>query len=93
MNFRSAEAAIASGSGKKRLRVSYSFREPEDPAICECKYNEANDRMDREDCPFHASLVEDAQGHTPEMGALCKKRKGPEFAERAEPLNRSAKTA
>jgi len=33
--------------------MSYSFREPEWPALCECKYDEARDEMDREDCPFH----------------------------------------
>ena len=36
--------------------MSYSFREPEWPAICECKYDEARDEMDREDCPFHCDL-------------------------------------
>jgi len=40
--------------------VSYSFREPEWPAVCECKYDEARDEMDREDCPFHCDLVESA---------------------------------
>ena len=39
--------------------MSYSFREPEWPAVCECKYDEARDEMDREDCPFHFDLVED----------------------------------
>jgi hypothetical protein len=38
--------------------VSYSFLEPEWPAECECKYDEARDEMDREDCPFHCDLVE-----------------------------------
>jgi hypothetical protein len=37
--------------------VSYSFCEPEWPAVCECKYNEARDEMDREDCPFHSDGV------------------------------------
>jgi len=40
--------------------MSYSFREPEEPAICECKYDDIRDRMDREDCPFHCDLVDDA---------------------------------
>jgi hypothetical protein len=40
--------------------MSYSFLEPEDPAICECKYDEVRDRMDREDCPLHCNLVDDA---------------------------------
>ena len=39
--------------------MSYSFREPEEPAICECKYDQIRDRMDREDCPFHCDLVDD----------------------------------
>ena len=43
--------------------MSYSFREPEEPTICECKYNQIRDRMDREDCPFHCDLADDA----PEM--------------------------
>ena len=37
--------------------MSYSFREPEFPAVCECKYDEAHDEMDREDCPFHCELT------------------------------------
>ena len=40
--------------------MSYSFREPEEPAICECKYDDIRDRMDREDCPFHCDLVDEA---------------------------------
>ena len=39
--------------------MSYSFLEPEWPAVCECKYDEARDAMDREDCPFHFDLVDD----------------------------------
>ena len=38
---------------RERNFVSYSFREPEWPAVCECKYDEARDEMNREDCPFH----------------------------------------
>jgi hypothetical protein len=38
--------------------VSYSFREPEWPAFCECKYDEVRDELDREDCPFHCDLVD-----------------------------------
>jgi len=33
--------------------------EPEDPPICECRYDEARDEMDRDDCPFHGNLVDD----------------------------------
>jgi hypothetical protein len=40
--------------------MSYSFREPEEPTICECRYDEIRDRMDREDCPFHCDLVDEA---------------------------------
>ena len=36
--------------------MSYSFLEPEWPAVCECKYDEARDEMDREDCPFHCHI-------------------------------------
>jgi hypothetical protein len=39
--------------------MSYSLREPEWPAVCECKYNEVRDEMDREDCPFHCHLTDD----------------------------------
>ena len=44
--------------------MSYSFREPEEPPVCECKYDHTLDRMDREDCTFHASLVDDTNGVT-----------------------------
>jgi len=40
--------------------VSYSFLEPDWPAYCECRYDETRDEMDREDCPFHCGLVDDA---------------------------------
>ena len=40
--------------------MSYSFSESEWPAYCECKYDEAQDEMDREDCPFHFELEDDA---------------------------------
>ena len=42
--------------------MSYSFLEPEWPAVCECKYDQARDEMDREDCPFHFDLVDDSAG-------------------------------
>ena len=38
--------------------MSYSFREPEWPAVCECKYDEARDEMDRDDCPFHCDATD-----------------------------------
>ena len=40
--------------------MSYSFREPEWPAVCECKYDEAGDEMNRENCRFHAELADSA---------------------------------
>jgi hypothetical protein len=41
--------------------MSYSFRLPEEDPVCECKYDEAHDRMDREDCPFHYDLADDEE--------------------------------
>ncbi|MGD1094714.1 MAG: hypothetical protein ABSB35_22315 [Bryobacteraceae bacterium] len=38
--------------------MSWSLEEPEEPPICECKYDEARDEMDREDCPFHCDLAD-----------------------------------
>ena len=38
--------------------VSYSFQEPEWPPVCECKYDEIHDRMDREDCLLHGDMEE-----------------------------------
>ena len=40
--------------------MTYSFLEPEWPADCECKYDEARDEMDREDCPFHCDMTHQA---------------------------------
>ena len=45
----------------RRSVVSYSFREPEWPAVCECKYDETRDEMDREDCPFHWDLADNCR--------------------------------
>jgi hypothetical protein len=42
---------------KWAIHMSYSFEEPPLPPICECKYDEARDEMDRDDCPFHCDLV------------------------------------
>jgi hypothetical protein len=39
--------------------MSYGFRLPEEEPVCECKYDEAHDRMDREDCPFHYDMADD----------------------------------
>jgi hypothetical protein len=50
------------------------MREPEEAPICECKYDEARDEMDREDCPFHCDLVEDV----PQQEAHPVRRKRPD---------------
>ena len=54
--------------------MSYSFREPEWPDVCGCKYDETRDEMDREDCPFHSDLVEEK---TAADGVFITKRKRP----------------
>jgi hypothetical protein len=41
--------------------MSYSFRLPEEEPICECKYDEGHDRMDRDDCPFHCEMFENSE--------------------------------
>jgi hypothetical protein len=41
--------------------MNWSMLEPDDPPVCECKYDEARDVMDREDCPFHCDLVDEVQ--------------------------------
>jgi len=70
--------------------MSYSFREPEEPAVCECKYDDIGDRMDCEDCPFHCDLVEDP----PEIEVLSPQRKRPTVVANAdETLEPRAKTA
>jgi hypothetical protein len=66
--------------------VSYSLREPEEPATCECKYDEIHDWMDREDCPFHLDL-DDARL---DLEQLCTKRK---CADTEKGTERPAKTA
>ncbi len=35
------------------------MREPEWPLVCECKYDEVHDRMDREDCCLHCDMEEE----------------------------------
>jgi hypothetical protein len=35
------------------------MREPEWPLVCECKYDEVRDRMDREDCCLHCDTDEE----------------------------------
>jgi hypothetical protein len=58
---------------RESIHMSYSFREPEEHEVCECKYDEIRDRMDRDDCPFHCDLVDDA----PEMEVPGPERKRP----------------
>jgi hypothetical protein len=41
--------------------MSFSFRLPEENPTCECKYDEAHDRIDKDDCAFHCDMVEDAE--------------------------------
>lgn len=41
--------------------MSYSFRLPEGDPICECRYDEVHDRMDREDCPLHCDMADDPE--------------------------------
>ena len=43
---------------RKGSTVSYSMQEPEWPPVCECKYDEIRDKVDREDCPLHSSTEE-----------------------------------
>jgi len=50
--------------------VSYSFQEPEWPAVCECKYDEARDEMDREDCQLHCDGETDSPAASSRDGAL-----------------------
>jgi hypothetical protein len=52
--------------------VSYSFLEPEWPVYCECKYDEARDEMDREDCPFHCDM--ESKMAEEELPAVTRKR-------------------
>jgi hypothetical protein len=69
--------------------LSYSFREPEEPAVCECKYDEVHDRMDREDCPFHFDLLDDASA----MQALGNGMRPTVGTETGDARKRRAKTA
>ena len=52
------------GCGSKyrscRRRQSQRTRHRYRGAVCECKYDEARDEMDREDCPFHCNLVDNS---------------------------------
>ena len=43
---------------RKGNAVSYSMPEPEWPPVCECKYDEIHDKVDREDCLLHGNMEE-----------------------------------
>jgi hypothetical protein len=52
--------------------VSYRMEEPEWPRLCECRYDEVHDRMDREDCCLHCDR-EEAMATEPELPVAIKK--------------------
>jgi hypothetical protein len=35
------------------------MREPDWPPVCECKYDEVHDTVDREDCLLHCAMEEE----------------------------------
>jgi len=57
--------------------MSYSFREPEWPAVCECEYDEAGDWIART-VPFIAMCPKPPQA---DIERRIEKRKGPAIAE------------
>ena len=40
--------------------MSYSFQLPEEEPICECRWDEVRQCMDRDDCHFHFDLTQDS---------------------------------
>ena len=46
--------------------MSYSMQEPEWEPVCECRYDEVHDRMDREDCFFHCDMEEEVASQEPD---------------------------
>jgi len=46
------------------------MREPEEEPVCECRYDEARDVMDRDDCPFHCDLPPDQPAGMRELDEL-----------------------
>ena len=52
--------------------MSYSMEEPEWPLVCECRYDEVHDRMDREDCYLHGAM-EEAVSDRAELPVTIKK--------------------
>ena len=51
--------ARADSRGTGFLTMSYSMQEPEWPPVCECKYDEVHDTVDREDCLLHCHMEEE----------------------------------
>ena len=45
--------------------MSYSMLEPESEPVCECRYDEVRDRIDRDDCSVHWELREEASRAEP----------------------------
>jgi hypothetical protein len=59
--------------------MSWSLEEPEQPSICECKYDQTRDEMDREDCRFHCDLDDsDVVADVPQEEAPPIQRKKPD---------------
>ena len=52
--------------------MSFSLQPPEEPPVCECRYDEIHDVMDREDCAIHCDFADLAD--SPEPLALERKR-------------------
>jgi hypothetical protein len=48
------------------------MEEPEWPLVCECRYDEVHDRMDREDCSLHCDMEEAVPGRA-ELPVAIKK--------------------
>jgi hypothetical protein len=42
------------------MTMSYSFQEPEGPPVCECRYDEVRDEVDRGNCQLHCDMEEEA---------------------------------
>jgi hypothetical protein len=55
---------------------------PEDPPICECRYDETRDEMDRDDCPFHCDLP----GNDERL--ICEVESHPSSTEETRPVKR-----
>ena len=60
--------------------MSYSMLEPDWPLECECRYDEAHDRIDREDCSIHAHLDDEV---APEFGNLTVRKNATAVKKRA----------